>query len=216
MADGDANIRSVKYPQPRQLGEKETLQNLTAWWANLEVFYGRDSHFEGFMEEGETWRPDQQNFGFAAEVAGLRRTAANKARQLRAFLTLVSSYSSFPFLQVKLLNESTSWASVKKIILKAYGAASSHDMFLELGKLTKSPAETYLTFYERMADHVRIHLAPGNTVAGHITVPAVGDKMTVTLHDCLVVMWLQKIDSRLLDIVQTIHAYKAGCSVHGN
>ena len=203
MADGDANIRSVKYPQPRQLGEKETLQNLTAWWANLEVFYGRDSHFEGFMEEGETWRPDQQNFGFAAEVAGLRRTAANKARQLRAFLTLVSSYSSFPFLQVKLLNESTSWASVKKIILKAYGAASSHDMFLELGKLTKSPAETYLTFYERMADHVRIHLAPGNTVAGHITVPAVGDKMTVTLHDCLVVMWLQKIDSRLLDIVQT-------------
>ena len=200
---GDDRRFTIKYPPPRSLGERETYQDLSSWWSTVEVFYSRDSQFEIFLEDRTTWNSAQQHYGFAAEEDGLERTAATKARHLKNFLTLLSTHLPFPYMLVKLVKETTSLSSVKDTIFKAYGARTTHDSFLDFLVISRTPTETYLTFFERLVDHVRIHLAPAATAAGHIPAIAQADSINITMMDLIASIWLQRIDSRLPEIVQT-------------
>ena len=141
---GDDRRFTIQYPPPRSLGEKETYQDLTSWWSTVEVYYSRDSQFEVFLEDLTNWNPAREHYGFEAEEDGLQRTAATKARHLKNFLTLLSTHLPFPYIQVKLVKETTSLTSVKETIFKAYGAQITHDSFLDFIKILKTPtAETF-------------------------------------------------------------------------
>lgn len=195
---------TVKFNQPRGLRpEGETVQSLNQWIAHTEVYYARERNFECFFEETARWDMSHAggNYGQVAEDEG--RTAPTKAKHLKYLLTLIASFSPWEHLQNKLLTQTTRIKDVWDAIYLAFGCASTNERFLDFVKISKSPMESYLTFYERLASHIRQHLAPAGTRAGNATAPPGGDTLTVSLQDLLTTIWLQRIDPRLPDIVQT-------------
>ena len=202
MGDRD-NQRYVSFNKPRLLGEKETAQEINHWKATIEVFYSRESNFEDFFEDNVTWNPQAENFGFEAEVDGLQRTAAKKAKQLKHLLVMITSHIPWPHVTQKVLTESRNFTQVWDIILRAYGAKPTHDAFLDLLQLNKTATESNLTFYERLVGHLRTHLAPAGATGGGVTAPQGGDQMSVSLLDMVAAIWLDKLDKKLADIVKT-------------
>ena len=199
------NELSIKFNQPRFLNDKETIQTMNHWRATAEVYYSREKNFECFFDEDVTWNLAAQNYGFTDEEGAgtLQRSAAKKAKHLKFLLTLLSSHTPWEHLQTKLLTETNSMAQVWTVIYAAFGCAPSNEKFLDFIKIDKTPLESYLTFYERLAGHIRQHLAPAGATVGATTAPAGGDVLSVTLQDFVAMIWLQRIDQRLPDVVQT-------------
>ena len=148
MADGDL---SIHFNKPRTLAN-ETTQSLNQWKATAEVYYCREKYFEDFFDATERWNLSHATYGFRDEDAGLRRTAAKKAKHLKYLLTLLSGYVPWEHLQYKLLHQTTCIADVWKCFYKAFDCVSTNERFLDFNKISKTPTESYLTFYERMGD----------------------------------------------------------------
>ena len=49
---------SVRVPQPRQLGENETIESLKHWRMAFRNYYRRDSYFKTFLDSSLTWDPN--------------------------------------------------------------------------------------------------------------------------------------------------------------
>ena len=199
----DNNDPTISFNKPRLLTDKETVSTLNQWKATAEVYYSREKCFEGFFDDGVTWNMSAAHFGQETEADGLRRPAAKKARHLQFLLTLLSGHSPYEHLQNKILHETSNMQQVWDAIYETFSCKQSNERFLDFNKMTKLPMESYLTFHERLAGHIRHHLAPAGARAGPTTAPVGGDTMTVTLKDLVASVWLQRIDPRLPEVIQT-------------
>ena len=54
---------SVRVPQPRQLGESETIESLKHWKMAVRNYYRRDTYYKNFLDGTLTWDPNAENYG---------------------------------------------------------------------------------------------------------------------------------------------------------
>ena len=68
--------------------------------------------------------------------------------------------------------------------------------------ITYRKAELYLSFFYRILYYVENNLAEANTTVNTVSMGATGDKLTVSLMDMAALLWLEKLDRRLLERVK--------------
>ena len=73
-----------------------------------------------------------------------------------------------------------------------------------MASLNKQSGESYHQYYERLCAYVRQHLLPSASVAvDGATVPAGGDRLTVSHMNMIALMWIRKIHPERLNIIRT-------------
>ena len=207
-----AEIKTVlaKVKEPRVLGTKETRENLDHWLEQFKAYWKRDDRAKIFLRDNTTWNCAQDNAGFddEGEDSKLKRDPAELSEDLEDFLNALAGHLPFPYITNKLKTTSTSWKSCKQAVYEIYGVKTSAGTLLDLGNVKKTADETYRQFYERMAGHMETHLPfpEAEATYGGIRVPAQGEKMTVALHNLLVIDWLKAIDPKLIGLVKTAYS----------
>lgn len=88
------------------------------------------------------------------------------------------------------------------IIYEHYNVQITPETLLEFESLRKEPAENYRQFYERLLQHVRLHLAPDGAKAENLT-NARADTMSISLMNLVALQWLRKCHPQLVEIVRT-------------
>ena len=117
-------------------------------------FFARDDSFTRFLTPGQTWDRNAPHYGFPAEgqETRLRRTAPEVAAALTRFFDAVSSFFPFSFLSRK-FPESTSWVTMKTIIMKVYNLELNGLSMLQFESMKRGQDENYYIFFERIQDY---------------------------------------------------------------
>ena len=120
MAEGMSIVHTT--PPPRQLGTKETLDNLIHWRTTFRTFYKRDDNYKHFVQESITWDPNHHTYNQVAEAVldangdltpiGLKRTAEQMKEDLVDLLYTLAGYLPHSYLTDKIVLESKGWKDV--------------------------------------------------------------------------------------------------------
>ena len=158
----------VKFPPPRPLTKKETLDTLDHWRSQFRTFFKRDDTFRPFLSASFKWDPAQTNFGFTNETneEGDVYDANEKAENFPDLLNVLSGFLPHSYLTSRISKDTKCWQDVWDIIYQHYNCKISSDSFLDFESLKKESDENYLQFYERLLQHTRLHLAPANAEVG--------------------------------------------------
>ena len=84
----------VKFPPPRPLTKKETLDTLDHWRSQFRTFFKRGDTFRPFLSASLKWDPSQTNFGFTDETneEGNVYEASEKAENFADLLNVLSGF----------------------------------------------------------------------------------------------------------------------------
>ena len=199
-----------KSNQPRKLEAQEDTQSLNQWQSTFRSYYRSCERYGYFFRAGFVWDPRAENWGItAAETEGKKRPVEVLCQDLQDFLANLGSYLPYNYAAKKLLKVPTSLATVWETIYDIYDADITAASFMDFVHITKNEAESYRSYWERLVDHVRDHLAVSPPAPAAVikvdeaTAPrGNGEELTVTLLDLITVCWLQNINPRLVSIVQ--------------
>ena len=135
-------IQLCKLPPPRDLTLDESRESICNWCDSAQNFLSRDDKFTRFVQPAEVWNPAAPNYGFVNEGPNtrLRRTAPEVAAALQLMFKALSGFFPFNFLSRK-FPTSTSWASIKEMILTAYNHQVDGISLLKAAELKRSPEE---------------------------------------------------------------------------
>ena len=196
-------IQTCKLPPPRQLGLDETRESLKNWLYLAQNFFSRDDSFSRFVLPAQTWDPAAANFGFVNEgpETRLRRTGPEIAAALDRFFKAMSGFFPFNFL-ARRFPQSTSFASMKAMVYRAYNHQLDGVSLLKVHEMKRQPEENHYIFFERLQDYFYQHLVGPNINAGGYTSGPGGDQMSISQANIIAMMWLDKIDRRLVQFVQ--------------
>ena len=203
MATGGAtHIHQVRIPPPRMLEAKETTHTLIHWRNAFYNYFRRDDLYQRFFEPGATWDPTDDNYGFKDETGDRKRSAAMLKSDLLALLQVMAGHLPFSYVTEKILTTTTCMQDCYDIIHDLYEAEVNSNTFLDMATMVKSTTETYRTFYERIVNHVRLHLAKPNQRFDGLSSGLHGDKLNITMLNMCVIWWLAKIDANLVNLVK--------------
>ena len=198
----DALVNTVRVPQPRLLEDTETMESLTHWWTQFRNYYRRDKYVGGFLVSTAKWNPSAVNMGFVDETDGLKRTKADVEQDFLAFMDTLASYMRYSYITERLKTTTKCIEDVKACLFKLYDAELSQDTFLDLAKMKKSGTETPHQFFEKLSSHVQRHLTKKNVKIDNFDSGDTGDKMTLSMMNVITLMWLEKMNPRLIDIIR--------------
>ena len=198
-----AQVTHVKVPLPRKLENKETQQSLLQWKMQFRQYMKRDDHYKTFLASDVEWNPNAVNYGFAAEAVGLQRSARALMDDCKDFLHTLSTFLPHGYITEKLVSTTTSFENAFEVIEEHFGLQATQESLMDLESLSKESGESYRQFYERLMAHVRQHLLKTVVTVDGATVPAGGDKLTVSHMNLVALMWLRKIHPELITIVRT-------------
>ena len=192
----------VKYNAPRQLSQKESLQNLNHWRDAFISYYKRDKAAAHFLKPGVTWDPKHQTYDIKPQETGeTKRNAEELHQDLLLFLSNLAGFLPWDYVSVQIKEESTCMQDCWDYIYDLMEAKVGTDTFLDYSRIKREPGETYRCLYERMCGHVRQHLPKaGLTIKGIST--ETGEKMTIALYNLIASNWLDLINPHLKDIVR--------------
>ena len=113
---------SVKVPQPRQLGENETIESLRHWRMAFRNYYRRDTYYQGFFRSTLTWDPNAANYGFEdeGEDSTHNRSAEELKDDLIAFLHNIAAHLPFSYVTERFEKNTNSLEQVFNIIAELY------------------------------------------------------------------------------------------------
>ena len=196
-----------KVPIPRKLDVKESGPSVRLWKIAFINYYRSDIYFSKFVQAGATWNVTAANWGFEDEpnTSDLKRTAAQMMEDCKMFLETLASYVPDDYLVEKISKTTSSMAGVWDVLEQYYGIAVNSDTFLQIDKMAKKEIESYRQFYLRMEGLVSKHLTKGGIKVEDVTSPQDGDIMSITVKNLVVIMWLQKINPKMVDCVR--HEY---------
>ena len=139
-------------------------------------------------------------YGLTAE--GENSVHNRSARELKddliAFLHLIAAYLPFSYVTERFEKNTNSLEQVFNIIAELYNAEVTNDSFLDLAHMIKLSTETHRQYFERLAAHVRQHLTGPQVSVENFNSGRTGDSMNITIMNMVVIIWLSKIDSRLI------------------
>ena len=197
----------MRFQKPRLLEAEETADSLEHWRNEFEVYLTRDDKMAPFLTLN--WDASAENMGLRAQG---EITAAERAASCKLFLGHVCSFFKYPYYNKKIKERSTSLQSIYNILEEIYNVEKTAESFLTLGKISKSNSESHSVFYAKILYLVEQNLAPANVTVDNVETGAQGDKLTVTMMDMTAMMWLMKIDPRLLDKVEVEFAVQIKAS----
>ena len=182
-----AGRSTSRTPPPRQLTHQETLETLTHWRNSFKTFYKKDSIYRSFLKEGFSWDSSRDHYGFAAETTGEKRTAQDLADDFTDLLNTLAGFLPHAYLTDKILLSTKNWNEVYAIIYEHYNVHLNCDSFMNFESMRKKTEETHRQFYERLLQHVKLHLAPDKAEADNITNNG-ADKMSITLMNMVTLL----------------------------
>ena len=164
----------------------------------------RDEAFYPFVHVRTKWDRNAVDYGLQDEHddSKLKRKKEELAEDLVSFLEIIAGYVPGDHLRMKILQDSTCFKDVVKIIREFYGAEINAESELDFMKIQRKPQEPYRQFFERLSSHAREHLLGKEITVGSITTGADGDSMTLSHLNLIVQIWLYKISPKLLDVVK--------------
>ena len=197
-------VTHIRVQAPRKLELKEDQQSLNQWKMQFRMYMKQGTGNRKFLASDTNWDPTAVNYGFTAERDGLQRSAAALKDDCKDFLYNLATFLPHGYLTEKLVTTTTSFENAFEVLEEHYGLKATQESFLDLESFTKSTGESYRQFYERLLAHVRRHLIPtaGVRVDG-ATVPANGDRLTVSHMNSVALMWMRKIHPEMINIVRT-------------
>ena len=192
----------MKFHRPRDLKNTETSDSLDHWINQFTVYIQRDPLMAPFLT-GQ-WNSAADNMGFTAgpNAAADALSPAEQAANCKIFLAHLASFMEVPYHRTAIEKRTTSLASVWALLRKIYNVEKSAESFLDIGMITYSKSESYLSFYYRILYYVENNLADANITVDTISTGGTGDKLTVSLMDMAALLWLEKLDRRLLDRIK--------------
>ena len=199
----------VKFPPPRPLTRKETLDTLDHWRSQFRTFFKRDKTFYPFLSTSLKWDPLQTNFGFTNVTNGEGDVyeASDRAEDFTDLLNVLSGFLPHSYLTARISQDTKCWQDVWDIIYQHYNCKISSDTLLDFENLKKESDENYLQYYERLLQHTRLHLAPANAEVGTLINNKM-DCLTISLMNMVAMNWLRKIDPNLIQIIRTEYSTK--------
>ena len=202
----------VKFPPPRPLTKKETLDSLDHWKSQFRTFFKRDDTFRPFLSTSFKWDPEKPNFGLSddppTDPEGVSAyQAAEKCEDFTDLLNVLSGFLPNSYLTARITKDTTCWKEVWDLIYQHYECKISSDTFLDFESLRKESDENHLQYYERLLQHARLHLAPAGAEVGTFKNKE-EDTLTISMMNMIALNWLRKIDPNLIDIVRTEYSTK--------
>ena len=198
----DTLVNTVRVPQPRQLEDTETMESLVHWWTQFRNYYRRDKYVGGFLVSTATWDPTAANLGFTDETEGLKRKKADVEQDFLAFMDTLASYMRYSYITERLKTTTKNIADVKSCLFKLYDAELSQDTFLDFAKMKKMGTETPHQFFEKLSSHMQRHLTKPNVKVDNFNSGPTGDKMNLSMMNMITLLWLEKMNTKLIDVVR--------------
>ena len=117
------------------------------------------------------------------------------------FLNILSGFEPHSYITRKLVEDSSCLQDCWDIIYEHYGVQVTPESLLDFESLNKQPSENYRQFYDRMLQHIRLHLAPNGAKVEGITNSST-DVITISLMNLVALQWLRKCHAGLIEIVR--------------
>ena len=128
------NLASKVAP-PRPLTHTETNDSLTQFEFHFNNFYRKDSDFKPILKTTFNWDGTAANYG----------KTPDEADDLETLLGNVCSLLPFPYLNTRILKETTNWKDVWEIIFTHYQAKPSQDSNFDfVSSLLTKPMENLI------------------------------------------------------------------------
>ena len=188
----------VRTPPPRPLTQKESLDSLNHWKNIFRNFYRRDSSFKQFLRSDCKWDVAQPDYALKATQD---ETAAERAESLTDFLNNLAGFLPHSYLTEKLLEETKCLQDCWNIIYEHYNVQVTPETLLDFESLSKNSLENYRQFYERLVQHIRLHLVPGGAKMENVT-NASADPMSISLLNMVALQWMWKCHPQLVSVVR--------------
>ena len=144
----------VKFPPPRPLTKKETLDSLDHWKSQFRTFFKRDDTFRPFLRSDFTWDPNLDKYGFTGT------NAQEESDNFEDFLNVLSGFLPHSYLTSRITKDTKCWEDIWNVIYTHYDCKISGDTLLDFESLNKASDENHQQFYERLLQHTRLHMAP--------------------------------------------------------
>ena len=194
-----ANMNQVmRFHRPRDLGTNETADTLDHWIGQFTVYVQRDPIMSPFLDMD--WNPNHATMGFTEAREGV--APAQRATNCKLFLSHLASFLTVPYHKKSIEKRTTNIESVWTLLRGIYNVEKSTETLLDIGNLTHDKAESYASFFHKLVYHIEMNLAPRDIEVNHVTTGEDGDDLSVTLLDMAALMWLTKIDQRLVERVK--------------
>ena len=195
-------LQTVRNPPPRMLTMTETLHSLNHWKTAFRTYYRRDAYFKAFLLPNAVWDSTAANYGQTADTNGTvtTRTAADKGEGLKGFLNTMVGYLPITYLTEKIVSGTTKLQNVWDIVYEHYGINVTSESLLDYTSIKQGEGKTYRQFFDRLLSHARLHLPKAGITIDRISSGA-GKQMTISLMNFVAMNWLQKINPRLVHIV---------------
>ena len=198
-----ANMNQVmRFHRPRDLGTNETADTLDHWISQFTVYIQRDPIMSPFLTV--EWNPNHATMGFTEGREGV--APAQRATNCKLFLSHLASFLTVPYHRKSIEKRTTDIESVWFLLRGIYNVEKSTETLLDIGNLTHDKAESYASFFHKLVYHIEMNLAPADIEVNHVKTGEDGDELSVTLLDMAALLWLTKIDQRLVERVKLDYA----------
>ena len=188
----------VKAPPPRPLNQQESLDSLNHWKTLFRNYYRRDSSYKQFLHKDCTWNFSEENYGLQTLA---EETPDERAENLSDFLSTLAGFLPHSYLTQKLLEDTTCLQDCWNLIYEHYNVKITPETLLDFEGLNKDHSENYRQYYDRLLQHIRLHLAPRGAIVEKLENTR-ADSMTISLMNLVALQWLRKCHPRLIGIVR--------------
>ena len=186
----------VKFPPPRPLTKKETLDSLEHWKSQFKTFFKRDDTFRPFLRSDFTWDPSLDKYGFTGA------NAQEDSDNFEDFLNVLSGFLPHSYLTSRITKDTRCWEDIWNVIYTHFDCKISGNTLLDFESLNKTSDENHQQFYERLLQHARLHMAPAQAEVGKLKITK-PDEMSITIMNMVALQWLRKTDQNLISIIKT-------------
>ena len=172
---------------------------------------GLDNRFTRFLEDDFEWEDgDSDDHGFADDAFeeedvqddNAPQTAAQKVRTLHLMLGQIANYCNV-IARHQILYESTSLNSIWEMIREHFGFNVTGSRFLDLSSIRLRTGEKPADLYQRLVCFFTDNLFTRSSKLTHKgRAPTVDEKLSPTLQNTIVLIWLERIHSGLPGLVK--------------
>ena len=213
-----ANNNAARPPKINPLTTTETFTSFTNWQQTLIYTLGLDNRFNASVNEGAQWEDGEaDNHGFTDDVIRMvndgnhgqvpdpnqrPQTAVDKVRILHLMLGQIANYCN-TIARHQIMYESTSLDSIWDMIREHYGFNVTGQRFLDLTSIRLMPGEKPADLYQRLVCFFTDNLFTRTSRLTHKgRDPVVDEKLTPTIQNTIVLIWLERIHVGLPGLVK--------------
>ena len=204
----------------------ETFTSYMNWQENLIYVLGLDNRFTRMIADDFEWEDgDADDHGFIDDVVPVPaegvaaqnnapnnaqnkapnnaiQTAAQKVRALHLMLGQIANYCNV-ISRHQILYESTSLNSIWEMIREHFGFNVTGSRFLDLSSIRLRPGEKPADLYQRIVCFFTDNLFTRSSKLTHKgREPTVDEKLSPTLQNTIVLIWLERIHAGLPGLVK--------------